>query len=175
MKRNLAAKRAAEKKSSSRAVLASNKVKCTDPPQQAKNDFVVKFGSNEFAVKEGDKYCHGLWLDKVPETAKWFVATEQRCIVRMQVVVDANVEMEPWSEDDNPFRSNLKRSIANMYKDRGALKITEEDHSFLMEEARQRTALDYNTTVYAVIEEDQEDEEDDGMSGEEESESEEDE
>jgi hypothetical protein len=44
-----------------------------------------------------------------------------------------------------------------------------------MEEARQRTALDYNTTVYAVIEEDQEDEEDDGMSGKEESESEEDE
>ena len=138
--------------------------KCTKPPEQADKDFVVKFGTNEFAVKEGDKYCHGVWLDKVPETSKWFVVTEQRCIVRMQVVVDAKVEMLPWSEGANPFRSNLKSSIAREYTDRGALKITEEDHSFLMEAARQRTALDYETTVYAMSEEDQEDGEDDDMS-----------
>lgn len=63
--------------------------KCTHPPQQADKDFVTNFGGNEFVVKEGEKYCHGLWLDKVSETAKWFVVTEDRCIVRMQVVVDA--------------------------------------------------------------------------------------
>ena len=105
------------------------------PPEQADKDFLVKFGTNEFALKEGDKYCHGVWLDKVPETLKWFVVIEQRCIVRMQVVVDANVEMLSWIEGANPFFWNLKSSIARQYKDRGALKITEEDHSFLMEAA----------------------------------------
>ena len=41
--------------------------------------------------------------------------TEQRCIVRMQVVVDANVEMLPWSQGDNAFRTNLAGSIACVY------------------------------------------------------------
>lgn len=66
------------------------------------------------------------------------------------------MELTPWSEGANPFRPNLKSTIASVYKDRGARKIIKEDHSFLMEAARQRTALEYVSNVYAVVEEDEE-------------------
>ena len=127
--------------------------KCTVAPKQADKDEVFEFDGNEFPVKEGELYCEGVWLAKLPNTSEWYVVTNQRCIVRMQVVVDADVNLLPWS-GDNQFRSNLNREVARKAKENGALKITDEDHSFLMEEARQRTALDYEDYVYESDEDD---------------------
>ena len=71
---------------------------------------------------------------------------EQKYIVRMQVVIDANLELQPWSKHIQ-FQLNLRRKVAEKAKDGGARKIMNEDHSFLMEQARQRTALDYKDYV----------------------------
>ena len=71
----------------------------------------------------------------------------------MQVVVDADVNLLPWS-GDNQFCSNLNREVFRKAKENWALKITDEDHSLLMEEARQRTALDYEDYVYESDEDD---------------------
>ena len=66
-------------------------------------------------------------MEKVPSTTKWHFETRQPCLVRMQIVVDANVELVPWGED-NKFRSNLDGDIVNEYKEK-VPKIPEEDHS----------------------------------------------
>ena len=69
--------------------------KCTVAPKQADKDEVFEFDGNEFPVKEGELYCEGVWLAKLPNTSEWYVVTNQRCIVRMQVVVDADVNLLP--------------------------------------------------------------------------------
>ena len=124
---------------------------CTDSPKQAKQDTVFRCDGNEFAVKEGEWYCEGLWLEKVRGTVKWHYLTDQKCIVRMQIVIDADVQLLSWSED-NPFFSNLSRRIAEDAKEKGAMMITNEDHNFLMEVARQRTTLDFVDVVYGSVE-----------------------
>ena len=70
----------------------------------------------------------------------------------MRVVVDAHLQLLPWSEE-NEFHSNLSQQIAQGTKEKGAMKIEDEDHYFLMEAARQRTTL-YEVTVYGSLEDD---------------------
>ena len=70
-----------------------------------------------------------------------------------------------------PFRSNLRSSTACEYQEKGALRIADEGHSFLMETSCQRSALDYGTTVYDYngynddesIESNEEDDDKDGI------------
>ncbi len=68
----------------------------------------------------------------------------------MQVVVDANLELLAWSEE-NDFPARLNRQVVMNSKEKGALKIDADDHDFLMEMAHQRTSLDYEQTIYGSI------------------------
>ena len=124
--------------------------KCISAPQKADEDMVFQRDGNEFTAREGEWYCEGVWLDKVCNTSNWHEVTTQRCVVRMQVVVDGDLELAPWSEE-NDFHQNLSRDIVEVAKERGAFKIEADDHSFLMEVARQRTSLDYEETVYGSL------------------------
>ena len=72
----------------------------------------------------------------------------------MQVVVDAYVDLSPWSED-NDFGRNFSKRRAEKAKEDGAMMICTDDHNFLMEQARQRTTLDYEDTVYGELDEDE--------------------
>ena len=89
--------------------------KCTGLPLLADKDVVYKVDGNEIAVKEGEKYCHGVWLDQVLETSKWFVMIPLCYIARMQVVMDADIEMLHWSQEENQSHSNLRSSTAREY------------------------------------------------------------
>ena len=125
--------------------------KCTVAPKQSDGNKVFHRDGNDFPVKDEEWYCEGVWLDKVPTTSNWHVVTGQKCVVRMQVVVDANLELSAWSEG-NDFPPRLNRQVANDAKEKGALQIEDGDHTFLMEVARQRTSLDYEQTIYGTIE-----------------------
>jgi len=124
---------------------------CTEAAKKADGDRVFERDGNEFAVKEGEWYCEGVWLDKVPGTANWHYLTPQKCIVRMQIVIDADVEMQQLS-DDNQFPANLRNRVREDATQKGAMRIGDCDHDFLMEVARQRTALDFEDVVYGDVE-----------------------
>ena len=126
--------------------------RCTTAPKKAEKDTTFKLDGNNFAVKEGEMYCEGVWLDKVPDTSDWYVETGQKCVVRMQVVVDTDVELHAWSED-NRFARNLSGDIVRQAREQNAKKISGRDHAFLMEQARIRTVLDYTDFVYGDVEE----------------------
>ena len=125
--------------------------RCTTAPKKAEKDTTFNLDGNDFAVKEGEMYCEGVWLDKVPDTSDWYVETGQKCVVRMQVVVDTDVELHAWSED-NPFKRNLRGDIVQQAKEQNAKNISGRDHAFLMEQARIRTVLDYTDFVYGDVE-----------------------
>ena len=124
--------------------------KCTCEPKEADKDYIFERDGNEFPVKQGQLYCEGVWLDKVGDSSRWYTVTEQRCVVRLQVVVDADVPLEKWS-DENPLPINLKRDVAIKAKEDGAMKIAHMEHAFLMVQARVRSSLDKTDTVYGSV------------------------
>ena len=95
---------------------------CTTVPEMAEEDKIFKCGNNEFAVKKGELYCKGKWLDKIQTTTKWFYVTEGECVVRMQVVVDANVELTGLDEERQihygPTLSLPRNMMHNLYPKR---------------------------------------------------------
>ncbi len=124
--------------------------KCTKDPKEAECDFIFELDGNEFAVKAGEMYCEGLWLEKVGTSNKWYTVTTQKCVVCLQVAVNVMVDLENWS-DENPLPRNMERDTSLKAKEYDAMAIDDEDHSFLMEQARRRTELDYTNYVYGVI------------------------
>ena len=55
-------------------------------------------------------------------------------------------ELLPWSED-NKFNSNLNPEVERSAKEHGAMKITNKDHSSLMQRATERSPLNYEDYV----------------------------
>ena len=88
--------------------------------------------------------CEGVWLDLIPNTTKWYKLTQSWCLVRMQVVVDADLGILPFSEE-NGFRSNVGRNAIEHAKANGAWRIQNEDHSFMMGQATQRAVFEFET------------------------------
>ena len=54
--------------------------------------------------------------------------------------------------DDNQFPANLSNRVREDATQKGAMRIGDCDHDFLMEVARQRTALDFEDVVYGDVE-----------------------
>ena len=104
-------------------------------------------------MKEGGWYYDGVWLDKAAGTSNWHGIMEQWCIVRMQVVVNAHLKLLPWSEE-NGFHFNINPDVTEEAKEKGTMMIEDEDDSFLMEAARQRTSLEYEVIIYGSLEDD---------------------
>jgi len=68
----------------------------------------------------------------------WTMTTsKQECIVRLETVVNANIDMRARS-DQNPFRSGLMRRSIKKASIHGAWRMSDGDHAFIMEETRNR-------------------------------------
>lgn len=111
--------------------------KCISEPEVAKEDTLFEIDGNSFSVKKGQWYCKGLWLDTVH--GKQYVETHQRCYVRLQVVVDGDVQL------------SAQETVTHKGKQYDVKRLSDDDHSFLLKEAIARTTLDYTDYVYEDV------------------------
>ena len=52
-------------------------------PKKAEKTEVIVIDGEEFLVTEGGWICYSRWLDKLPNTTKWWYQTDQRCVMRL--------------------------------------------------------------------------------------------
>lgn len=82
-------------------------------------------------------------------TRNWHTATSnlQECIVRLETVLNANIEMRPVT-DINPLPKRMTSQSIELARDRGAWRMSDDDHGFLIEESRHREeGFEYNVEL----------------------------
>ena len=118
-------------------------------PWIAQKSEVISIGEETFTVHEGDYLCKGIWLEKIKGARNWHTTTRnlQECVVRLETVLNANVEMRPVT-DVNPLPKTLPGQSVTLAKVRGAWRMSDDDHGFLIEESRHREAgFEYNVEL----------------------------
>ena len=101
----------------------------------------------------GDEQCKTYQLNVVPGAPLWWTRSETPYLVDMVHVVDADVKVEPFSEQAN--NKELSAKIRSQLTNHTAVKISEESHNFAMDEVWRRDQLDYNPDLVVVSGEDE--------------------
>lgn len=106
-----------------------------------KSKVIIK-GKGEFNVQKGDWVCEGRWLETVPGRCQnWWCETAQECIVRMQMVADADVNLLQISEDNQlPHHMLVKDKY---FSRNNAIMVVDDSHNLLIEESLQREAFNH--------------------------------
>ena len=83
--------------------------------------------------------CKELWLESLPDGKNWYTMTEpkQKCLVKLEQVAILNLKLLQWS-NANPLRKDMKNASIKIADQRGAWRISDEDHAFILEESRMR-------------------------------------
>jgi len=115
-------------------------VQWKDRPYQAERDEIIVIGNNEFPVYEGDWLCRGVWLEKLIGGKNWHTMTENydECVVRLDTVLDAKLNMIEHNDTLNPFKPGMNKAAIAIAEQRGAYRMTDEDHKRLIEEWHKR-------------------------------------
>ena len=122
-------------------------VRIDQKAKQAEKTEVIKLHEEEFAVAKGEWICYGTWLSMVPNTTKWWHQTNQKCVVRLQVVTGPDVHLLPMSST-NRIHSNAGRDIIQFAKEQESCwRISEEDHNLLFDEAPNRAQYDFEIDI----------------------------
>ena len=128
-------------------------------PWQAQKDEELVIGPEKFVVHKGDWLCKGVWLEKLVGGRNWHTMTEKRreCVVRLETVVNANINMRARSEQ-NPFQKSMKNAGIAKADAHGAWRMSDEDHAFLMEESRNREEFnEYDEELALAVRQQEED------------------
>ncbi|EJK64880.1 hypothetical protein THAOC_14335, partial [Thalassiosira oceanica] len=110
-------------------------------PYQAERTETITLDGESFDVREGEWICKGRWLDRLPNTTKWWYKTPQKCIVRLQVVIHPDLKLMPLS-DSNQVHNSAGVQVRQMAMENETFKIRDADHEYLLEEAINRNVLD---------------------------------
>ena len=116
-------------------------VKFDSDPYQAERTETITLDDESFDVREGEWVCQGSWLDRLPNTTKWWYQTSQKCIVRLQVVIHPDLKLIPLS-DSNQVHNSAGVQVRRMAMENETFKIGDADHEYLLEEAINRNVLD---------------------------------
>ena len=122
-------------------------VKWNETPWQATKDKETYLDDTRYTVKKGHWYCKGTWLEKLPGARNWFtmaegVSTTERgweTLVDVSKVAVANLRLRPRSEG-NQMRIGTQRATIAIAEERGAWRMSDDDHAFLVEESQNREA-----------------------------------
>mmetsp|Transcript_2504 Transcript_2504/g.5568 ORF Transcript_2504/g.5568 Transcript_2504/m.5568 type:complete len:339 (+) Transcript_2504:2460-3476(+) len=123
-------------------------VKWTEAPWQASVDMETYVGNERYTVEKGRWYCTGTWLEKLPGARNWFTMTEGdwRTLVDLSKVAVANLRLLPRSEA-NQMRSGTRRTTIEVANERGAWRMADSDHAFLVEESQSREANEFDVKI----------------------------
>ena len=108
-------------------------------PWQATKDDEIDIGTQKFVVAKGDWVCRGIWMEKLNGGRNWHTLTEvrQECVVRLETVLNANLNMRAQSAEI-PLRKDMPKKSVEIADSRGAWRMSDDEHVFLIEEARNR-------------------------------------
>jgi hypothetical protein len=124
-------------------------------PKQASKDNTFDLEGEKFTVYKGDWFCNGVWLDKLKGAPGWWTVTGQPCIVRLETVVNADVNFLEQSET-NPIPTRLSRSARRIAENNGAWRMSDTDSLWIIQEARRRSAMEYDEELARTFQEEME-------------------
>ena len=134
-------------------------VQWTEKPWQIESDCVKKCGAEYCQLFEGDWVCHGKWLNYVPYANHWYTVSEVEVLVRCQTILHSDVKLAPHSHENKlPGMNPASRAQALALN---PLRVTDEDHDFLMDAASLMEGLDYEVDIPDASTDDEGDAEDD--------------
>ena len=86
-------------------------------PWKATLDGFEILNGDKYAWTQGDWMCRGAWLQKLKGGDRnWYTmdTASQSCIVNLEKVVNANIDMRPFTEKEweNPLPSKVNHKIA---------------------------------------------------------------
>ena len=111
-----------------------------------------EIGGEVFPVSKGDWYCMGVWFAKLKGAPGWWTLTNQRCLVRLETVLNADVNIMEESES-NPLPKRLSKD-AREKADEGTWKVSDVDHIWIKTETQRRSSMEYDSKLAAVFNED---------------------
>ena len=78
-------------------------------------------------------------MEKLYGGRNWHTSTEnlQQCIVRLETVLQSNINLRARS-DDNPLPRAMLKAVVAIADTRGVWRMSDDDHAFLMEESRSK-------------------------------------
>ena len=96
----------------------------TDKPFQAQADKEIYVGEDDEPTRliEGDWYCRGIWLTKLPWAKNWWTMDGRECLVRMQQVLHSSLPLVKRSES-NPFRRGVPSTTIDHADVHGAWRL----------------------------------------------------
>jgi len=133
-------------------------VEWMEKPWQIESDCVKKCGAEYCQLFEGDWVCHGKWLNYVPYANNWYTVSDVEVLVRCQTILQSDVQLVPPSpENELPSMTRVTRAQALALN---PLRVTNENHDFLMDAASLMEGLDYEVDIPEGGEDDGDDSED---------------
>ena len=88
------------------------------------------------------------------QTMRQTMEQPQECIVKLENVINANLNMAKLDNEHNPLPKRLNNKVAEYAMERGAWCISDEDHIFLVEETKRRAVFDYDQEKIANVRDD---------------------
>ena len=121
-------------------------VKWVGLPWEVEADEIIQECGAGYPVFKGEMICKGIWLDKLRGARNWYTPTTHTCIVRMQQVVNADLQLNVRYAE-YPLRRGLLRVSVQLADTHGAWHVTDLDHEFMIEESRRREGFDYEELI----------------------------
>ena len=103
--------------------------------------YLLKFTSRRCTDQTtGKLMCDGEYMNDVKFTSDpWFTPNIHKCSVEVSKIVSANVEMESMSPTNLPHSSVIDE-CAKL----GAMKVSDSSHGFILEQMRNRDAVEFD-------------------------------
>ena len=121
-------------------------------PKQATETETIRIEEEDFPVRKGEWICYGRWLNPLGGgTNKWWYQTEQKCVVRLQVVCDPSLDLVPYDKQTNKLSG---ADLIRFTERNETYRVPDDAHTFLLDEASSRAVFDFSYEI--------ENEEDDG-------------
>ena len=125
-------------------------VKWAEEPWQIESDCVMKCGAEHCQLFEGDWVCRGKWLDYIPYGNHWYTVSHVEVLVRCQTILQSNVELMPYHSEDNQLPPRMNQDSREQALALAPLRMTDDDHDFLMDAASLMEGLDYEVEIPAA-------------------------
>ena len=102
--------------------------------------YLVQWTGTPFTCQEtGDLLCYGQYLNQVPRAKQWYTMSDlQPDLHNVKHIVFADVEMEKVSSTNRLPRNCDVASATS----KGAMKISPEEHDYILEEIRRQASLE---------------------------------
>ena len=114
-------------------------------PKQATKTETIRIEEEDFPVRKGEWICYGRWLNPLGEgTNRWWYQTEQKCVVRLQVVCDPSLDLVPYDKQTNQLSG---ADLIRFAERNETYRVPDDAHTFLLDEASSRAVFDFSYKI----------------------------